>query len=110
MQSPHAVLSSVQKSETQSCVRKLKDNLCNKFYKIDIKKQPNDATLADIGMDSMMVTELQMRLKKDHDISLSHVDIKKLTMSEINELRDRNDDSIKQHEVNIKTARVNLEQ
>ena len=45
-----------------------------------------DTTLADLGLDSLMGTEIQQTLERDFDLVLSSRDIRLLTMNKLREI------------------------
>jgi len=111
MQSSSPVLSSLVKADLDADKDKSEDEvlqqLCNH---LGIDRRPNDETLGDVGLDSMMAVEIQQRLERDYDISLSLSDVKKITVGELKEFRDGNKENLKQYANDIKKGRANLAQ
>lgn len=75
---------------------------------LNIDKRPEDECLGDIGLDSMAAVEIQQRLERDFSISLSLVDVRKITVKELKNFRDGNRHNLKQYSDDIKKARANL--
>jgi acyl carrier protein len=71
------------------------------------KRNPNE-TLGDIGLDSMMAVEIQQRLERDYEISLTLNDVRKITVGELKDFRDGKRDGLKQYAGDIKKARLNI--
>ena len=109
LQTPNAVLSSIVKADNQSSSDKGEDEvlsqLCNH---LGIDSRPEDSTLGDVGLDSMMAVEIQQRLERDYEIHLALPDIKKITVGELKEFRDGNKDGLKQYSSDVKKVRANL--
>ena len=52
----------------------------------DVSKINADSTLADLGLDSLMGTEIQQTLERDFDLVLSSRDIRLLTINKLREI------------------------
>ncbi|XP_076460136.1 fatty acid synthase-like [Babylonia areolata] len=52
----------------------------------DVSKLPPDSTLADLGLDSLMGTEVQQTLERDFDLVYTSRDIRQLTISRLTQL------------------------
>lgn len=75
---------------------------------LNIDKRPDDECLGDIGLDSMAAVEIQQRLERDFNISLSLTDVRKITVKELKSFRDGNRHNLMQYSNDIKVARTNL--
>jgi len=85
------VLSSIVKADNQSNGDKGEDEVLSQLCShLGIDSRPDDSTLGDVGLDSMMAVEIQQRLERDYEISLALTDIKKITVGELKEFRDGN--------------------
>ena len=111
LQLKQPVVSSLVKADLQSSSSNTEDEVLNQLCNhLNIDKRPNGETLGDVGLDSMMAVEIQQRLERDYEITMSLADIKKITVGELKEFRDGNRDSIKMYALDIKRARANLAQ
>lgn len=110
MQCPSAVLSSIIKRDMEQTELQSEDEmirqLCNA---LSIDKHNDEDTLGEIGLDSMMAVEIQQRLERDYEITLTLNDIKKIKVGELKEFRDGNRDRLKQYAIDIKKARTNMD-
>lgn len=52
----------------------------------DVSKINPDSTLADLGLDSLMGTEIQQTLERDFDLVLSSRDVRLLTINKLREI------------------------
>ncbi|EZA60541.1 hypothetical protein DMN91_010029 [Ooceraea biroi] len=91
LQQPHAVLTSVisaekHKPNTDSNRISLVEAIANILGIKDIKLVNLNNSLADLGMDSLMGTEIKQTLERNYDIALSPQDIRSLTFSKLQEL------------------------
>lgn len=75
---------------------------------LNIDKRPDDECLGDIGLDSMAAVEIQQRLERDFNISLSLADVRKITVKELKNFRDGNRHNLMQYSNDIKVAKANL--
>lgn len=75
---------------------------------LNIDKRPEDECLGDIGLDSMAAVEIQQRLERDFNISLTLADVRKITVKELKNFRDGNRHNLKQYSDDIKKAKANL--
>ncbi|KAH7644723.1 fatty acid synthase-like protein 3 [Dermatophagoides farinae] len=75
---------------------------------LNIDKRPEDECLGDIGLDSMAAVEIQQRLERDFNITLSLADVRKITVKELKNFRDGNRNTLKQYSDDIKKAKANL--
>ena len=109
LQTPYAVLSSIVKADNQSGGDKADDEVLGQLcLHLGIDSRPEDSTLGDVGLDSMMAVEIQQRLERDYEIHLALPDIKKITVGELKEFRDGNKDGLKQYSDDVKKVRANL--
>ncbi|CAG2113120.1 unnamed protein product, partial [Medioppia subpectinata] len=109
LQSPNAVLSSIVKADSQGSGSKNEDEVLSQLCShLGIDSRPEDSTLGDVGLDSMMAVEIQQRLERDYEIHLALTDIKKITVGELKEFRDGSKDGLKQYSTDIKNVRQNL--
>lgn len=75
---------------------------------LNIDKRPEDECLGDIGLDSLAAVEIQQRLERDFNISLTLADVRKITVKELKNFRDGNRHNLKQYSDDIKKAKANL--
>jgi acyl carrier protein len=109
LQTPNPVLSSLVKADNQIISDRTEDEVLRQLCEhLGIDSRPDDATLGDIGIDSMMAVEIQQRLERDYEISLALSDIKKITVGELKEFRDGNKDGLIQYSSDLKKVRANL--
>jgi acyl carrier protein len=109
LQTSNPVLSSLVKADNQNIGDKTEDEVLRQLCEhLGIDSRPDDATLGDIGLDSMMAVEIQQRLERDYEINLALTDIKKITVGELKEFRDGNKDGLKQYSADLKKVRANL--
>lgn len=90
MQQPNAVLASMviaekRKAETGGGVS-LVMCVANILGLKDIKNVPNQSTLADLGMDSLMGAEIKQTLERNYDVVLSAQEIRLLSFGKLKEL------------------------
>ena len=55
----------------------------------DVKSLNTDASLADLGLDSLMGVEVRQTLERDYDIVMTMREIRQLTISKLRELATR---------------------
>ena len=109
LQTPDAVLSSIVKADNQSSGDKGEDEVLSQLCShLGIDARPEDSTLGDVGLDSMMAVEIQQRLERDYEIHLALSDIKKITVGELKEFRDGSKEGLKQYSADVKKVRANL--
>ncbi len=109
LQISNPVLSSIVKADNQSNGDKGEDEVLSQLCShLGIDSRPEDSTLGDVGLDSMMAVEIQQRLERDYEINLALTDIKKITVGELKEFRDGNKDGLKQYSADVKKVRANL--
>lgn len=87
MQQPHAVLASMvvaekRKADTSGSVS-LISCVANILGLKDIKNINDSATLADLGMDSLMGAEIKQTLERNFDIVMNAQEIRQLTFGKI---------------------------
>ena len=109
LQTENAVMSSIVKADNQSSGDKGEDEVLTQLCThLGIDSRPEDSTLGDVGLDSMMAVEIQQRLERDYEINLALTDIKKITVGELKEFRDGNKDGLQQYSADVKKVRSNL--
>ncbi|KAF5278958.1 hypothetical protein FQA39_LY05636 [Lamprigera yunnana] len=90
LQQPHAVLSSVvlaeKKSKGNSSEVSIIEAVGNILGIKDVKMVSATASLADLGMDSLMGTEIKQTLERNYDMTLSAQEIRALTFARLAEL------------------------
>lgn len=89
MQQPHAVLSSIvcaeKRKDTSSGVTLVKC-VANILGLKDLKNVPDQASLADLGMDSLMGAEIKQTLERNYDVVLGLPEIRQLTFGKLKAL------------------------
>jgi acyl carrier protein len=60
----------------------------------DVSKINPDTTLADLGLDSLMSTEIQQTLERDFDLLLSGREIRLLTLNKLKDISSGNKDAV----------------
>ncbi len=109
LQSSSPVLSSIEKADLDSGESKSEDEVFQQLCThLNIDQRGDDETLGDIGLDSMMAVEIQQRLERDYEISLTLAQIRKTTVGELKEFRDGNKEKLRQYSLDIKKAKANL--
>ena len=91
LQQPHPVLASMvlaekQKSSDSSNHLNLLDAVANILGIKDVKTVNMSNSLADLGMDSLMGTEIKQTLERNYDLVLSAQEIRALTFGKLVEL------------------------
>lgn len=87
MQQPHAVLSSMvvaekRKADASGDVGLVKC-VANILGLKDLKNVPDQASLADLGMDSLMGAEIKQTLERNYDVVLSVAEIRQLSFGKL---------------------------
>lgn len=90
MQQPHAVLSSMvvaekRKPDGASGVS-LVGCVANILGLKDLKNVPDQASLADLGMDSLMGAEIKQTLERNYDVVMSATEIRQLSFGKLKAL------------------------
>lgn len=91
LQQPHPVLSSIvlaEKHKSTGVVNNvdLVKAVANILGIKDVNSMNPKNTLADVGMDSLMSTEIKQTLKRNYDIVLSAQDIRDLTIDKLQDM------------------------
>lgn len=90
LQQPYPVLSSMVLDDEHSTVQAGSVSLITCVLKIlgvrDIKKVHDSTTLVEVGMDSLMCTEIKQSLERNYDIIMSAQEIRRLTLGELKKL------------------------
>ncbi|GAB0087210.1 Fatty acid synthase [Sergentomyia squamirostris] len=91
MQQPHPVLASMVVAEkmtvdSSSSSTSLVTCIANIFDFKDLKKINDDLTLADLGMDSIMRSEIEQTLVRNYDMVLNAQEIRQLTFGKLKSL------------------------
>lgn len=63
----------------------------------DVSSLNPDASLADLGLDSLMGVEVRQTLERDHDIVMAMRDIRQLTINKLRELSSKTGGSEGKH-------------
>ena len=50
---------------------------------IDMSSLPDDLTLGDVGMESILAVEMQQRIEREYEVNLTTDDIKQITVRQI---------------------------
>ena len=89
MQQPHAVLASMVVAEKRKADAaggvSLVGSIANILGLKDIKNINDSATLADLGMDSLMGAEIKQTLERNFDMVMTAAEIRNLTFGKIKE-------------------------
>lgn len=103
------VLSSLIKSNLEESNNSAEDDILDQLCAhLNVDKRPRDETIGEAGLDSMTVVEIQQRLERDYDVSLTVTDVKRITVGEIKDFRDGKRESLKTFAEDIKKTRMNL--
>ncbi|KAK5643465.1 hypothetical protein RI129_007310 [Pyrocoelia pectoralis] len=91
LQQPHAVVSSVvlaekKKSGGSGSELSITDAVANILGIKDLKTMPPTATLGNLGMDSLMSSEIKQALERNYDTTLSDQEIRALTFGRLSKL------------------------
>ncbi|GAB0091808.1 Fatty acid synthase [Sergentomyia squamirostris] len=90
MQQPHPVLASMVVAEKRTVDSNSRMSLVTCIANIlglkDLKNISNSATLADLGMDSLMGAEIKQTLERNYDMVLSAQEIRQLTFGKLKAL------------------------
>nr|WLW11093.1 fatty acid synthase 1 [Sitodiplosis mosellana] len=89
MQQPHSVLASMvvaEKRKAESSGVSLVSCVANILGLKDLKNVPDQASLADLGMDSLMGAEIKQTLERSYDVVLSAPEIRQLTFGKLKAL------------------------
>lgn len=89
MQQPHPVLSSIviaEKRKAESSGTSLVSCVANILGLKDLKNIPDQASLADLGMDSLMGAEIKQTLERNYDVVMSAADIRQLSFGKLKAL------------------------
>lgn len=63
----------------------------------DVSNLNPDASLADLGLDSLMGVEVRQTLERDYDIVMAMRDIRQLTINKLREMSNTSADSEGKH-------------
>ncbi|XP_031618486.1 fatty acid synthase-like [Contarinia nasturtii] len=89
MQQPHPVLASMViagKLKCESSEFSLVSCVANILGSKNVKNIPDQTTLADLGMDSLMSAEIKQTLERNYDIVMSAPEIRQLTFGKLKTL------------------------
>lgn len=89
MQQPHPVLASMvvaEKRKAESSGASLTSCVGNILGLKDLKNVPDQATLADLGMDSLMGAEIKQTLERNYDVVMSAQEIRLLSFGKLKAL------------------------
>lgn len=89
MQQPHAVLASMvvaEKRKAESSGVSLVGCVANILGLKDLKNVPDQASLADLGMDSLMGAEIKQTLERNYDVVMSAPEIRQLSFGKLKAL------------------------
>ncbi|XP_054154671.1 fatty acid synthase-like isoform X2 [Oppia nitens] len=62
---------------------------------IDMSSLPDDLTLGEVGMESILAVEMQQRIEREYDVSLTTDDIKQITVRQIRDYQNSDTQSVK---------------
>ncbi|XP_072754283.1 fatty acid synthase [Anoplolepis gracilipes] len=115
LQQPHPVLSSAVLAEKHKSTNSdnktgLVEAVANILGVKDVNSVNGNNSLADLGMDSLMGTEIKQTLERNYDIVLSPQDIRSLTFAKLQELASSSSSEIKQFMTIKETAAENLDE
>ncbi|GAB0087166.1 Fatty acid synthase [Sergentomyia squamirostris] len=103
MQQPHPVLASMVVAEKRTVDSSSSTSLVTRIANIldlkDLKKINNASTLADLGMDSIMGSEIEQTLVRNYDMVLSAHEIRQLTFEKLIALGNTCDQEVINHVV-----------
>lgn len=86
MQQPHPVLASMvvaEKRKAESSGVSLVGCVANILGLKDLKNVPDQASLADLGMDSLMGAEIKQTLERNYDVVMSALEIRQLSFGKL---------------------------
>lgn len=89
MQQPHPVLASMvvaEKRKAESSGVSLVSCVANILGLKDMKNIPDQASLADLGMDSLMGAEIKQTLERNYDVVVSAPEIRQLSFGKLKAL------------------------
>ncbi|KAF7488070.1 Fatty acid synthase [Sarcoptes scabiei] len=103
------VLSSLIKSNLEDSKNQSEDDILDQLCAhLNVDKRSREETIGDAGLDSMTVVEIQQRLERDYEVSLTVADVKRITIGEIKDFRDGKRDGLKMFAEDIKKTRMHL--
>ncbi|KAH9507034.1 hypothetical protein DERF_011738 [Dermatophagoides farinae] len=103
------VLSSLIKSNLEDNSNQSEDDILDQLCAhLNVDKRSREETIGDAGLDSMTVVEIQQRLERDYEVSLSVADVKRITIGEIKDFRDGKREGLKSFAEDIKKTRMHL--
>lgn len=103
------VLSSLIKSNLEDSKNQSEDDILDQLCAhLNVDKRSREETIGDAGLDSMTVVEIQQRLERDYEVSLTVADVKRITIGEIKDFRDGKRDGLKTFAEDIKKTRMHL--
>ena len=111
LQCQHPVVASVIRMDKQLKTGSSEENVIKQLWAalgIDPKVVPNHVTLGELGMESFVAVELQQRLERDYDISLTLNEVKRITIGELKEFQEGKRDKVKTFALDIKQAKLTL--
>lgn len=71
--------------------------MCHAIGVRDVSNLNSDASLADLGLDSLMGVEVRQTLERDYDIVMSMRDIRQLTINKLREMSNKSGGSECKH-------------
>ena len=89
MQQPHPVLASMvvaEKRKAESSGASLVSCVANILGLKDLKNIPEQASLADLGMDSLMGAEIKQTLERNYDVVMTAAEIRQLSFVKLKAL------------------------
>ncbi|EDW12340.1 fatty acid synthase [Drosophila mojavensis] len=93
MQQPHPVLASMVLAEKRKTEQSNRQSLIATIANImglrDVNSIPDKTTLFDLGMDSLMSTEIKQTLERNYDLVLSAQEIRQLTFTALKQIDSR---------------------
>ena len=111
LQCPYPVVASAIRMDKQFKSESAEENVMKQLWAslgIDPKTLPNNIELGEIGMESFVALELQQRLERDYDISLTLNGMKRITIGELRDFGAGNVEKLKEYAADLTTVRESL--
>ena len=98
LQQPHPVLASmvIADKNKEEIATRLVDVVANILGIKDVKSMNHNYSLADLGMDSLLLTEIKQTLERNYDLVLSPQEIRNLTFAKLADLSSAESDEIEE--------------
>ena len=111
LQCPYPVVASAIRMDQQYKSESAEENVMKQLWAslgIDPRTVPNHVELGEIGMESFVALELQQRLERDYDITLTMNGLKRITIGELRDFGGGNVDKLKEYAAHLTMVRENL--